>query len=260
MIIRPTGIGPARPLRVHVLGNSTAAMVEPEHGPRDGGVYGEQLVRLLAERGTPCVVTSSSAWMSMVSEHLPRYEQDVRNRFPDVLVLNLGVIESQPGVLPLGVTRHLLTWNRSSRRPAELYRARVAPTLWRGLRGWQRWASSRDRGRTHRLGPRRFTTDLHRLIDLVRKDCGSLVLVLDIDPPGDRVEHWLPTARARAAHYDQLLEQVAYSYDEHVRFVRAGALLTDPAAQLPDGLHRTAEAHGTTAALLADEICRWLES
>lgn len=260
MIAPPTGLGPARPLRVHVLGNSAAVMVEPEHGPRDGGVYGEQLVPLLATRGVPCVVTSSSTWMSMVSEHLPRYEQDVRNRFPDVLVLNVGVIESQPGVLPLGVARHLLTWNRSSRRSSERYRTRLAPTLWRGLRGWQRWASSHDGGRTHRLGPRRFTTDVHRLIDLVRKDCGALVLVLDIDPPGDRIEHWLPTACARAAEYNRLLEQVATSYDEHVRFVAAGALLTDPVTQLPDGLHRTAEAHGATAALLADEICDWLSS
>lgn len=258
MIAPPTGLGPHRPLRVHVIGNSAAVMVEPEHGPRDGGVYGEQLVGLLAARGTPCVVTCSGTWMSRINEHLPRYEGDVRNHFPDVLVINFGMLEAQPAVVPLALARHILTWRRTSRVGAGRYRTHVVPPLWRQLRRYQRWASGHDGGRTHRLSPRRFAADLHRLIDMTRKDCGSLVLVLDIDPPGDRVEHWLPTTAARVEQYNAVLDAVTSSYDDHVRFVRAGATVTDPEADLPDGLHRSVAAHGVTAALLADEICRWL--
>lgn len=258
MISPPTALEAARPLRVHVVGNSAAVMVEPEHGPRDGGVYGEQLAGILADRGTSCVVTTSATWMSRIDEHLPSYERDVRNRFPDVLVINFGILEAQPAVLPLRLARHLMTWQRSSRPTALRYRARVVPPVWRTLRRYQRWASAHDGGRTHRLGPGRFATDLRRLIDMVRKDCGSLVLVLDIDPVGDRVEHWLPTTRARVAAYNEVLATVTASYDDAVRFVRAGATVTDPATELPDGLHRSAAAHAVTAGLLADEICRWL--
>lgn len=260
MICAPGGIGPGRPLRVHVVGNSAAVMVEPEHGPRDGGVYAEQLPGLLAARGIPCVVTCSATWMGRIDEHLRRYERDVRNTFPDVLVVNVGVLEAQPAVLPASVVRHLQTWRRSSRRTALRYRRHVAPHLWRALRGYQRWAAAHAGDRTHRLGPQRFATDVRRLVDLVRKDCGSLVLLLDIDPPGARVEHWLPTVSARVAHYNDLLAGVAASYDEHVRLVRAGATVTDPASELPDGLHRSSAAHGTTARLLADEISAWLAS
>lgn len=258
MLAPPTDLGPHRPLRVHVVGNSAAVMVEPEHGPRDGGVYGEQLVGLLADRGTPCVVTWSGTWMSRINEHLPWYERDIRNRFPDVLVVNFGMLEAQPAVVPLALARHLLTWRRTSRPLAVRYRERVAPRLWRQLRRYQRWASTHDGGRTHRLGPHRFAADLRRLIDMVRKDCGSLVLVLDIDPPGDRIEYWLPTTAARVAHYNEVLGEVTASYDDHVRLVRAAATVTDPDAEIPDGLHRSVAAHGRTAALLADEICRWL--
>lgn len=258
MITPPTGLGPARPLRVHVVGNSAAVMVEPEHGPRDGGVYGEQLVPLLARRGVPSLVTTSATWMSRINEHLPRYEQEIRNHFPDVLVVNFGMLEAQPAVIPLILARHLMTWERSSRPLARRYRQHLVPPAWRTLRRFQRWASARDGGRTHRLGPDRFATDLHRLIGMTRKDCGALVLVLDIDPAGDRVEHWLPTTRRRVASYNDLLAGVVASYDDGVRFVRAGATVTDPAADLPDGLHRSATAHGVTAGLLADEICRWL--
>lgn len=260
MIAAPAGIGPDRPLRVHVVGNSAAVMVEPEHGPRDGGTFGEQLPGVLAARGVPCIVTNSGTWMSRINEHLPRYETDIRNHFPDVLVINFGMLEAQPAVLPLRLARHVLTWERSSRPLALRYREHVVPPLWRGLRRFQRWASAHDGGRTHRLGPQRFATDVRRLVDLVRKDCGALVLVLDIDPAGERVEHWLPTTGERVRSYNRILAEVTASYDEHVRLVRAGAAISDPATELPDGLHRSSAAHGVTARLLADEIRSWLAS
>lgn len=50
MIAPPMGLSLQRPLRVHVLGSSASVLVQPEHGPRDGGTYGEQLVPLLAQR------------------------------------------------------------------------------------------------------------------------------------------------------------------------------------------------------------------
>lgn len=258
MITPPTGIGPTRPLRVHVVGSSVAVMVEPEHGPRDGGVYGEQLLEILAAQGIPCVVTNSGRWMSRINEHLPTYERDIRNHFPDVLVVNFGLLEAQPAVVPLGLARHLMTWQRNSRPVALGYRAVVVPPVWRALRRYQRWASAHDGGRTHRLGPTRFATDLRRLTDMIRKDCGALVLVLDIDPVGARLEHWLPTTQLRVAAYNEVLATVTASYDDGVRLVRAGATVTDPDTEIPDGLHRSSAAHATTARLLADEICRWL--
>lgn len=245
-------------LKVHVLGSSAAVLVEPQHGPRDGGTYGEQLARLLTERGTPTTTTHAGTWFGRVSDTLRSYERDVRDHFPDVLVVNFGVVECQSDVLPTWLVRHLTTWHRTSRPGAHLYREQVARRVWPVLRDYQRWASARDASRTHRLRPERFVADLRRTIDLVRKDCGSLVLLLDIDPPGDRVEHWLPGTQARAARYNALLADVAASYDDDVRLVRAGAALTDPATHLPDGLHRSVEGHRLTAKLLADEITSWL--
>jgi lysophospholipase L1-like esterase len=203
-------------------------------------------------------VTHAGTWFGQVRQALPQYERLVRDHFPDVLVVNYGVIECQSNALPAWVVRHLTTWDRTSRRGARAYRELVVPRLWPSLRDYQRWASARDRGRTHRHPPRRFVADLTRLVDLVRKDCGCLVLLVDIDPPGPRVEHWLPGTAARVAHYNALLAQVADRYDDAVRLVPAGALLDDPERLLPDGLHRTPEGHARTAALLADAVCDWL--
>lgn len=258
MITAPTTVGPLRPLKVHVLGSSASVLVEPEHGPRDGGTYGEQLAARLTGVGTPTVTSHAGTWFGRICDTLPHYERDVRDHFPDVLVINFGMAECQSDLLPAWVVRHLTTWHRTSRAGTRFYRDKALRKVWPVLRDYQRWAGSHDLDRTHRLRPSRFVADLRRTIDLARKDCGCLVLLLDIDPPGDRVEHWLPGTTARVASYNALLQQVADGYDDTVRLVPAGALLSDPATHLPDGLHRSPSGHALTAALLAIEITGWL--
>lgn len=260
MISPPTQLSTVRPLKVHVLGSSVSVLVEPQHGPRDGGTYAEQLAVLLTERGTPTTASHAGTWFGRISDTLPHYEQQVRDHFPDVLVINFGLVECQSDLLPTWVVRHFTTWHRTSRAGTTVYREKVARRVWPVLRDYQQRAARHDVDRTHRLRPSRFVADLRRTIDLTRKDCGSFVLLLDIDTPGPRVEHWLPGTTARVARYNALLQQVADSYDDSVQLVRAAAQLTDPTTQLPDGLHRSREGHGLTAALLADEITAWLAS
>lgn len=254
----PTRVDDHRPLRVHVIGSSAAVLVEPQHGPRDGGTYGEQLGPMLADEGVPTVVTHAGRWFGQIHEYVSRYERDVRDPFPDVLVIHFGMAECQSDVLPSRIVRHFTTWERTSRRSAEVYRRRIAPRVWRVLRTYQRAVGARDHDRTHRLRPHRFVADYRRIIDLVRKDCGSLVLLIDIDPPGDRVEHWLPGTARRVAAYNRLLAEVADGYDDDVRLVPSSQHLTDVASELPDGLHRTPAGHRITARLVADEILAWL--
>lgn len=253
----PTELGPERPLRVHVVGNSAAVMVVPHHGPRDGGNYGEQLGPLLAAGGVPTVVTHACRWFGMVHEVIPRYEQDVRNHFPDVLVLHFGMAECQPNTLPTSLVRHFTTWHRTSRAPAVAYRRWAAPALWSTLRDYQRWAAARDQ-HSHRLGPRRFRADMRRLVELARTECGCLVLLVDVDPPGARLEYWLPGLSGRVERYNRLLRDIAGDFDGQVRLVPASRSLRNPDVELPDGLHRAPDGHRLTAQLLVGEITRWL--
>jgi hypothetical protein len=255
----PTRVDRDRPLRVHIIGSSAAVMVQPLHGPRDGGTYGEQLVPMLADRGLPTTVTHAGRWFGQIHEYVSRYERDVRDPFADVLVIHFGMAECQSDWLPSLFVRHFTTWERTSRLGTGLYRDHVANRIWRVLRAYQRWTSRHDHGRTHRLRPKRFVADYRRIIDLVRKDCGSLVLLIDIDPPGERVEHWLPGTGERVRRYNQLLAGIADGYDNGVRLVRASESLGDLTLELPDGLHRTPAGHRVTAELVADEIVQWLK-
>lgn len=260
MISPPTAISPVRPLKVHVVGSSVSVFVEPRHGARDAGTYGEQLAYLLTEAGIPTVTTQTGIWFGLVKQLLPRYERDVRDRLPDVLVLHFGMGESQSNALPHWAVRHLTTWHLTSRRGAQSYRRRILKPAWKVLRGYQRRVCGLDKDVTHRQRPMSFQADMRRIIDMTRKDCGSLVLCVDLDPVGSRVEHWLPGSARRAAHYNRLLAEVVDGYDDGVRLIRASETVDDVETMLPDGLHRTVEGHRRTALLLADEIRDWLKS
>jgi lysophospholipase L1-like esterase len=248
-----------RPLKVHVVGSSVSVFVEPAHGNRDdGGTYGEQLAHQLTAAGVPTVTTHTSIWFGIVKMALPRYEWDVRDRFPDVLVINFGMGEAQSNVLPHWAVRHFTTWHLTSRRGARFYRTRLLPRVWKAARAYQRWAGRLDKDLTFRQRPESFLSDMRRIITMARKEVGCLVLLVDLDPVGPRIEHWLPGMARRAERYQRLLEQLADEFDDDVRLVRASSTVDDVDALLPDGLHRSVEGHRRTAAMLAEEVQKWL--
>lgn len=243
-----------RPLKVLVAGNSASVMVTPPRRRRGEGTYGEVLVDLLADAGVDATVEHTGGWYWMVTDMRRHYEQGVRNRFPDVLVVNFGVVECQPRTVPTWLHRHLLTWNRSGHPVARAYRGLVAPPLWRVAR---RWARLTSRLPTYRLAPERYRYELHRLVAMAREETGALVLVLDIDPPGPRIEHWLPGIRQRWQRYQALTRAVVDSLeDDRVHLVPASLTVEELGAEvaLPDGLHRSAAGHRRLAELLAAEV------
>ena len=103
---------------------------------------------------------------------------------------------------------------------------------------------------------------MQRVISLAREETGCLVLVLDYDPPNERLEYWLPGMQQRWERYQQVLRSVVDDLDDQeVRLVPASETIHELGfdAALPDGIHRTAVAHQRTAELLADEVTSWLE-
>jgi hypothetical protein len=251
-------------LRIVVAGSSASLFVTPQRTSRAEGNYGELLPGRLAASGVAAEVFHTGRWFGMICDARRGYEDMVRNLFPDVLVLNFGTAEYQPRVVPLRVVRHLQTWDQGLSVPARAYRRHLAPILWRSARQLQRLGARAVGQRTHRLSPRRFVAEFDRVIEMVRADVRPLVLIVDMDPPGPRVEHWIPGMTRRHAHYQQLLEEAARrwarDHDGEVRLVRASRTIDGPGAEvvIPDGLHRSATGHRLTADLLAGEILDWL--
>jgi hypothetical protein len=245
-----------RRLRVVVAGGSVSLFVVPRGG-RQEGTYGELLPALLGPDGLEVHVRHTGQWFDLVSDLRQRYEHGVRNQFPDVLVLNYGMGESQPNVVPTWAARHFQSWDRSSHPAAVAYRTHLADRTWGRLREVQRRTS---RWPTYRLSPERYVAELRKVVTMARDETGCLVLLLDLDPPGPRWEHWVPGMRERWELFQQAQDRfVQEQADPLVRAVRVNQHVAEHGFEvlLPDGIHRSALGHRLTAEALAEEVRTW---
>lgn len=249
-----------RPLSVVAFANSIATLQMPARADRADGTYIEVLADLLAAEGVPVVPHLESRWFDFLHRAMREYESRVRVHAPDVVVVQFGLNEYQPWLVPVWLTRHLLVQNQAVIRPAKAYRRFVAPRLWRIVRGYRRRAAPLVGMRTWQTTPRRFGGQLARLIRNVRLEARPLVLVLDIDAPGDRLEYFMPGARVRHEVFQRTIAQVvAAAADPEVRLVRVSSITAACGGlALPDGMHYTPDTHRAVGEALAAEVVGWL--
>jgi lysophospholipase L1-like esterase len=249
--------------RVLVIGNSVTTMV-PGRTSRLDGPYPEQLELLLRNEGINAEVRNSGRENELINRGVHRYQEEERAWSPDVLVVNYGIIEVQAPALPLGVHNHFMTWEKGLSRPAAVYRRHVAPHVWPRLRRYQRWAVPRMGMRFWRMTPRRFGAELERVIHLARFD-HRLVLVLDVNPPGERLLYNLPGLDERREIYQSTISSVvgkAAAADDGVRLIAASRVCDDLGveAAIPDGYHWSPPAQRRVAEMLAAEIVPWIKT
>jgi lysophospholipase L1-like esterase len=241
-----------RPLDIVVLGNSLGHLVIPTSEQPLGPSYGAVLRDELTDCGLPVRMHLESRWFDFAVDALGRYEKDVRSHLPDVVILNYGLNESQPWLLPVPLLRHILTNHTVTTAAQERYREQVVRPVWRGLRSYRRWASEK-------VGMRSWQT-MKMLIKLSRNELGALVLVLDVAPPGPVLTHFLPGQEERHRHFQAVLAQLTRDFDDsQVRLVRTADFVAQqgfPAA-MPDGMHYSPAGHAHVGQLLANEILDW---
>lgn len=250
-----------RPLSVVAFGNSVATLMMPARTSLAEGTYVEVLTDLLQGEGVPSVPHLESTWFGFLTDALRDTERRIRPHAPDVLVVQFGLNEYQPWLLPVPVVRHLLVKNRSTTRAGRAYRQLIAPHLWSMVRGYRRRAARLVGMRTWQTTPRRFEKALTLLIRNTRLEARPLVLVLDIDAPGTTLQHFLPGVVERHAVYQELLARVVRNAaDPEVRLIHVSEITAalGPTA-LPDGMHYSATAHLAIGQALAGEVLGWLK-
>jgi lysophospholipase L1-like esterase len=158
------------------------------------------------------------------------------------------------------VNRHLTTQHRGGKGLYGLYRRRVMPALWPRVRKFQRRASGIvGPNRSFRLPPAHFEAELARLIQVARAQ-QMLVLVCDINPPGPRLQHFLPGVNERYARFQSIIERVvAAADDDDVRLVPVSKIVSGGGDEaMPDGLHFTPSGHLEVAELISSVAGPWL--
>jgi lysophospholipase L1-like esterase len=253
-------LAPARPLEIVVLGNSLGHLVMPVEGQQGHRSYGAVLRDELTGCGLPVNLHLESRWFDFAVDGLSRYEQDVRSHLPDVVILNYGLNESQPWLLPVPVLRHILTNHNVTSRTQLRYRRRILEPVWKEIRRYRRWASARVGMKTWQTHPDRFSAAMRMLITLSRQELGCLVLVLDIAPPGPVLTYFLPGQEERHRHFQGVLQDLTSDFDDPlVRLVRTEDFVVEqgfPVA-MPDGMHYSPAGHAHVGQALAKEIVKW---
>ena len=254
-----------RPLSVVAFGNSVASLVMPVEGAteedmRSAATYLEVMADRLTAAGVPVQPHLEAEWFDFLHRGIKHYQRRVRNHSPDVLVVQYGLNEMQPWIVPVWLIRHLLVRGWAVTRTARVYRDRVAGPVWKRVRRLRRWAAPHVGTTTWQTTPRRFAGHLRVLVRMTRSQTRPLVLVLDVNRPGATLEHFLPGLQERHEVFQQLIRDVVASFgSEDVRVVPSAQICAGVGADaLPDGMHMSPAAHAALGEHLADEVLAWL--
>lgn len=250
--------GRDRPLSIVVWGNSVAAL---QGGPRpshDAGCFGEVMRDRLVDHGLATELYVSARWFDFLVRARRRYETEIRSQVPDVIVMNFGINELQPWLVPVWLLRHLMTEWDAATPLSRMYRRRIAAPAWRQVRSFRRWAAPRVQY-TWQTTPARFEHTLHRVLEVALHELHPLILVVDIPTPGEKLEYFLPGVTARHARYQAVLASaVASVASSDARLVAASCIVAEqPEALAPDGMHLTALGHALLGERLANEVTEW---
>jgi lysophospholipase L1-like esterase len=252
---------PARrpPVRIVVLGSSVGFFVRPPGEAPGEAAYPEVLEELLWARGVEARVTNSSRWFLLATEAFRRLDDLVVAHQPHLVVVNFGLLECEPKVLPTRLVRWLYTWRPGGSVAARFARRLLVRPLTAGYRRLSPLAI-RLLPVPRRVGERRFRLEIGRIVRIVRKERGAQVLLCTVNPPGQSLERVLPGTGEGSRRYSEIIREVAAESGPGVGVIDTARLVQREGVDevLPDGIHYNARGHRLVAELLADEVVRRL--
>lgn len=249
-------------LRLVVVGNSTGIYVRPTRRHPHDGSYGELLERRLRAAGIEAHLFNEARWWDFIHLGFARFQEAISSHSPGVVILNYGMGECQPNVVPTSVIRWSMTWD-TSLHPVLAAVGNRWRALVRKLIVWYTPRATRLTGtRTWRISPRRFAAELERLVTFTRRETGALVVVLTLNPPGPFLQQLMPGLADRADRYNGIIRDVVDRLDDDdVRVVDAGAVVDRLGWRraMTDGLHYSAAGHRAVADLIEPAVLEWYQ-
>jgi hypothetical protein len=193
------------------------------------------------------------------------WEGEVLGFSPDVVVLCYGHLETIHLFLPWRLERHVNSFRGRPGRWREYYRERLLRPVWLLLAQLQAKADTVLDPTLRRSRPKRVAADLERLIERLRFTNNPLVLLLELQPPGQRYRSWFPGMAARIAVMNEALRSMVRRLDDpNVRWVTTTDLIAEHAfgdidAATPDGFHYSVPMHRAIGTKLANVISEWAD-
>lgn len=228
----------SKPFKICIVGNSVALRTRPVQPHPENINYGSLLVGFSTLEGRNVTVENRSAGAYTV-RNVYRNIDNIVNSFPDVYIINLGVVDACNREVPLWFYR--LATRKSESLQALLFRflyrkiiAKVRPLLVI-LRGRRSWVSVRG-----------FERYLRKIAQTLIKETNARLLFISINPADSRVEASLPGSREKQLRYNQIIQSVSEEFGQ----LYCDTTDMEASIHFPDGVHYSLEGHR----LLTDKL------
>jgi lysophospholipase L1-like esterase len=244
-------------VRVCILGNSVAFRIRPPRDPArpDERTYAEWLM----QDGHEVLVAAGAG--ILLTEAFATVDDRVVSWFPDVVILNFGVVELAHRQTPRWLNNRTIVnyyLNDVFARPYEFdtpaSRSRLA--VWRGLNATARRLNSLLGFKWQWLPHARFLIVLEHTIQVILKETAARVIVLGVAPSSDRVERILGGSVDAFRVANEEMAALATRYADRVKFLSAEEYLGggSPDLLVPDGVHFSAAGHRAAACAIRSAI------
>ena len=265
MVSYPVGAPLPLPLRVLVKGASTVNWTSYMGGPRTDMAYPRVVEAALHTVGRPAVVRDTSYAAALTKAALSEWQSEVVPWSPDVVVLHYGQMECLHLFLPRRLQQHAQSIQTRRGPVRDVYRSYMLRPVWRLLARLQQRLDRQFPQALIGRRRRRLAADLELLVGRIRSVASPLVLLMEIDPPGDNYRDWFPGFAERIELMNETLREVVGRIDSpDVRLFPTRAVLSEITARgrptNPDGAHYTPAGHRLIGRALAHEIATWADN
>lgn len=238
-----------RAVSVAVFGASVTALV---CGPRPEGATYLNYPAVLARQeldGVRFDVHCRSRIYGLISDCSRIWIDPLAQTRPDVVVLQFGLGETFPRVVPKPLVLHLLGIDRHSSPLRDQYWKRTRKALL-SIHAVERRLDAHLPVSWSRMSPRRFRHELDMVCTKVRDQIGSRLVLMTGYPPVPPTPFLNPKMTQRMERINAAIVQVAATHGATVFPLDDVVADLGPGA-LPDGLHMSIEAHQAVGEQLA---------
>ncbi len=206
--------------------------------------YGEHLANILMADGG--IVINKAIGSSMAPFRMNEIDGLI-NVFPDVTIINIGIVDACTRSMPLWLYRFVnnenpsSTWIIASLKLLINYFEKRFRRFLVIVSGKRSWVSSTA-----------FKSNYSKLIHYLKKETNTQVICLSINQPDLRVENSLPGSTANVIKFNDIVKQVCQQSGS--TFLDVSKIVTKD--QIPDGIHFNSEGHQK----VADAILSLLKS
>jgi lysophospholipase L1-like esterase len=243
-----------RPLTVAVFGASVTALVT---GPRQPGATFLTYPQVLAEQevdGRGFDVATDARIYGLVRDFTGIWMRPLAVTRPDVVVLQFGLGETFPRIVPRRLVMHLLGITRHSSPLRDAYWRRARRALM-AIHAIERRVDPLLPTRWSRLPYRRFESELSLVCDKIREQVGSRLVLMTAYPATAPTPFLNPKMLARLELDNAAIQRVAAAHDATV-FPLDDVVADQGPGALPDGLHMSVGTHRAVGERLATCIAR----